>query len=71
MNVIAGLKTETHDIYEGDVFKHLFIWAVLMDRRNLAMLFWKKENNDYICKFLFDDKRYELYSIVQCNCTVL
>ncbi|XP_063417312.1 transient receptor potential cation channel subfamily M member 1-like [Mytilus trossulus] len=48
-----GLKKETHNIYEGDVFKHLFIWAVLMDRRNLAMLFWKKENNDYIYSALY------------------
>ncbi|CAG2255377.1 unnamed protein product [Mytilus edulis] len=48
-----GLKKKTHDIYEGDIFKHLFIWAVLIDRRNLAMIFWKKENNDYICSALY------------------
>ncbi|CAC5399911.1 TRPM3 [Mytilus coruscus] len=36
-----------------DIFKHLFIWAVLMNRRDLAMLFWKKENSDYICSALY------------------
>ncbi|XP_063417316.1 uncharacterized protein LOC134699837 [Mytilus trossulus] len=48
-----GNTEDTCNIYEGDVFKHLFIWAVLMDRRELAMLFWKKENSDYICSALY------------------
>ncbi|XP_063417314.1 transient receptor potential cation channel subfamily M member 3-like [Mytilus trossulus] len=36
-----------------DVFKHFFIWAVLMDRRELAMLFWRKLDNDYIYSALY------------------
>lgn len=37
-------------IKEKDIFKHLFIWAVVVDRRELAMMFWKKQDGDYICK---------------------
>ncbi|XP_076088140.1 transient receptor potential cation channel subfamily M member-like 2 [Mytilus galloprovincialis] len=40
------------EICINDIFKHLFIWAVLMNRRNLAMLFWKRDG-DYICSALF------------------
>ncbi|CAG2187215.1 unnamed protein product [Mytilus edulis] len=40
-------------IQEKDIFKHLFIWSVLMDRRELAMLFWKKEDKDFICSALY------------------
>ncbi|XP_052079708.1 transient receptor potential cation channel subfamily M member 1-like isoform X2 [Mytilus californianus] len=35
-----------------DIFKHLFVWAVLMNRRDLAMLFWKKDG-DFICSALY------------------
>ncbi|CAC5399909.1 TRPM1 [Mytilus coruscus] len=35
-----------------DIFKHLFVWAVLMNRRDLAMLFLKKDG-DFICSALF------------------
>ncbi|VDI27920.1 baculoviral IAP repeat-containing protein 6 (apollon) [Mytilus galloprovincialis] len=40
------------EICIDDIFKHLFIWAVLMNRRDLAMLFWKRDG-DYICSALF------------------
>ncbi|XP_076088237.1 transient receptor potential cation channel subfamily M member 5-like isoform X1 [Mytilus galloprovincialis] len=36
----------------NDIFKHLFIWAVLMNRRDLAMLFWKRDG-DSIYSALF------------------
>ncbi|VDI38412.1 Hypothetical predicted protein [Mytilus galloprovincialis] len=45
--------SEKEEIQEKDIFKHLFIWAVLMDRRELAMLFWKKEDKDFICSALY------------------
>ncbi|XP_063417264.1 transient receptor potential cation channel subfamily M member 5-like [Mytilus trossulus] len=44
---------EEKGIQEKDIYKHLFIWSVLMDRRELAMLFWKKEDKDFICSALY------------------
>ncbi|XP_052079710.1 transient receptor potential cation channel subfamily M member 2-like [Mytilus californianus] len=40
-------------IPEKDIFKHFFIWAVLVDWRDLAMLFWKRADRDYICSALY------------------
>ncbi|XP_052079812.1 transient receptor potential cation channel subfamily M member-like 2 isoform X2 [Mytilus californianus] len=44
---------EKEGIRDKDIFKHLFIWSVLMNRKELAMLFWKKEDKDFICSALY------------------
>ncbi|CAG2245406.1 unnamed protein product [Mytilus edulis] len=58
--VIKILRSEDMKPFEkgdeiciNDIFKHLFIWAVLMNRRNLAMLFWKETVIIYVSSALF------------------
>ncbi|XP_052078265.1 transient receptor potential cation channel subfamily M member-like 2 [Mytilus californianus] len=46
-----------------DIFKHLFIWAVFMNRVDLAILFWKKEDCDYIWSALYASSLAQMLAV--------
>ncbi|XP_063412344.1 transient receptor potential cation channel subfamily M member 1-like [Mytilus trossulus] len=52
-NKLQAIAKEEHRPFTSkDPFKELFIWAVLMNRKEMAKLFWKKDR-DFICAALY------------------
>ncbi|VDI20399.1 Hypothetical predicted protein, partial [Mytilus galloprovincialis] len=52
-NKLQAITKEEHSPFTSkDPFKELFIWAVLMNRKEMAKLFWKKDM-DFICAALY------------------
>ncbi|CAC5426871.1 TRPM7 [Mytilus coruscus] len=45
-------KKELELVHKDKPFHHLFIWAVLVNWREMAMIFWEQEN-DHTCSALF------------------
>lgn len=39
-------------IHKDKPFHHLFVWAVLVNRREMAMIFWEQET-DLTCKMFY------------------
>lgn len=60
-------STNKYVIQKEDIFKHLFIWAVLMNRREISIMFWKKEDKDLICKFVLEIRAPKLKMIGRAN----
>ncbi|XP_071149544.1 transient receptor potential cation channel subfamily M member-like 2 [Mytilus edulis] len=52
-NKLKAIAKEEHRPFTSkDPFKELFMWAVLMNRKEMAKLFWKKDR-DFICAALY------------------